>query len=240
LKRYLSDDNRFLPQGGESCGSDVDPTVFSQPYVHCPNAMADLSMMRWSTMNLEHHPAVISLWQQEGCLSEMRRRLGYRFRLIDGQLTTAVSAGQRFYIRLNIVNDGWAAPYNKRFVEIVLRSTETGRLIRFPVSADPRFWTPGGTHVVELDQPTPFGVRSGVYEIFLNLPDPESGLYGRPEYSIRLANAGVWETTTGFNSLLATVEIRQARARPCPGPLFPSPETDYCAPGPFRISSANR
>ena len=43
--------------------------------------------------------------------------------------------------------------------------------------------------------------------ILLDLPDPERGLHGRPEYTIRFANDGVWEPQTGFNTLRATLEV---------------------------------
>jgi len=53
----------------------------------------------------------------------------------------------------------------------------------------------------------PSTVEPGTYQLLLNLPDPEPTLKGRPEYSIRLANAGVWEAATGYNNLQATIEI---------------------------------
>ena len=206
LKKYLSDDNRFVPQGGESCATDVDSSVFSQPYVHCVSALADFAMMKWSTINIEYHPMVISVWQQEGCLDEIKRRLGYRFRLVDADLPARLSPGDRLNIRLNLSNDGWAAPYNPRLVEVVLRHRLTGRLHTFPVDADPRSWEPG-THAVEVNQSLPVEFGSGVYDILLNLPDPERSLYGRPEYSIRLGNAGLWEPQTGVNNLQASLAV---------------------------------
>lgn len=51
----------------------------------------------------------------------------------------------------------------------------------------------------------------GTYEAFLNLPDPEATLRRRPEYSIRLANEGVWEPSTGYNNLQATIAIGGAQ-----------------------------
>ena len=207
LKQYLSEDNRFVPQGGESCGSDVDSSAFSQPYVHCPSALAELAMMKWSTINIEYHPAVIELWRQEGCLGEIRRRLGYRFRVVSAELTESVSVGNRFSIRVSIANDGWAALYNPRLVEIVLRHTATGQLSRFVVDADPRRWSPGATHALELERVVHEGVPLGEHEVLINLPDPERELYRRAEYSIHLANENAWEPATGFNKLHAMVTI---------------------------------
>ncbi|MEX2657509.1 MAG: hypothetical protein WD272_08355, partial [Balneolales bacterium] len=39
------------------------------------------------------------------------------------------------------------------------------------------------------------------YEVLLNLPDPTETLRDRPDYAIRIANAGTWEPETGFNRL---------------------------------------
>jgi len=46
------------------------------------------------------------------------------------------------------------------------------------------------------------------YDFFINLPDPATLLYNRPEYSIILANQKTWEEKTGFNSLLHQIMIK--------------------------------
>jgi len=207
FKKYLSDDNRFVPQGGEACGTDDPAELISQPYAHCANALSELAMMRWSTINLDYRAEVIALWKQEDCFDQIQRRLGYRFRVIDGTLPVEATPNQPLHLELNIANDGWAAPYNPRLVEIVLRHSADGRLYRLPVDADPRFWQPEGIHLVEVNTPLPPDIEPGEYDILLNLPDPDNRLYGRPEYSMRLANAGVWEPSTGFNNLQATLSV---------------------------------
>jgi hypothetical protein len=53
----------------------------------------------------------------------------------------------------------------------------------------------------------PRSLPPGQYDRLLHLPDPSPRLYGRPEYSIRLANRGVWEPATGFNRLLTSVRL---------------------------------
>jgi hypothetical protein len=58
----------------------------------------------------------------------------------------------------------------------------------------------------------PQSMPPGRYELLLSLPDPCPALRGRPDYSIRLANKGVWEESTGYNSLGHTVNVdRDAR-----------------------------
>jgi hypothetical protein len=47
----------------------------------------------------------------------------------------------------------------------------------------------------------------GEYDLFLFLADPEPRLHDNPSYAIRLASAGLWEDSTGFNSLNHTIII---------------------------------
>ncbi len=49
---------------------------------------------------------------------------------------------------------------------------------------------------------------SGTYRLLMHLPDPEPGLYGRPEYGIRLANTGLWDPATGLHDLGGMVTVR--------------------------------
>jgi hypothetical protein len=207
LKAFVSRDNRFVPQGGESCGADGDAAAFAGPDLHCPSALAALAEMRWSTMNLDYHPDVIALWRQEGCLDEIRRRLGYRLRMLDARLDGQGVAGRPWPLALRLTNDGYAAPFNPRRLEVVLRHTGTGQVLRIPVAADPRFWGPGETYLLRVEPVLPPDLAPGDYEVLLHLPDPERGLYGVPAYSIRLANDGLWEADTGFNRLLARVTV---------------------------------
>ncbi|MEZ5293755.1 MAG: DUF4832 domain-containing protein [Vicinamibacterales bacterium] len=219
LKTYLGLDNRFVPQGGETCGADGDPVILA-PEAHCASALVDLARMRWSTLHLGYHPAIIALWQQEGCVDEIRSRLGYRFRLLDAHVTAQAQAGRRWGMALRLVNDGWAAPYNPRLVELVLRHEGSGRLIRFPLTEDPRFWGAGETRLLSFSTVLPPDLEDGDYDVLLDLPDPERGLYGVPAYSIRLANDGVWEPDTGFNDLHARVHVRlleDTRPNQCAG-----------------------
>ncbi|MGL5819346.1 MAG: DUF4832 domain-containing protein [Phycicoccus sp.] len=73
---------------------------------------------------------------------------------------------------------------------------------------DPRMWFREAGDVTVAAAPTvPADVPAGTYDVLLGLPDPVLGLTGRPEYSIRLANQGVWEETTGLNLLATGVTV---------------------------------
>ncbi|WP_223300772.1 DUF4832 domain-containing protein [Oscillatoria nigro-viridis] len=200
-KTYLNLDNRYVVQGGETCNPSE--------YDDCPNALADLERMRWSALNTNLYDGlpVLRGWEEQGCMKEIQRRLGYRFRLLNSVIPVKVKAGRTFSMDLKITNDGWASPYNKRLVEVMLRDRQTQAQYYLAVTEDPRMWMPGTDKSINIKGAIPVTMPSGEYEVLLNLPDPAPRLYNRPEYSIRFANQKVWEESTGYNSLLQSVII---------------------------------
>jgi hypothetical protein len=203
LKKFLSFDNRFVPQGGETCST----AAAAQPYIGCASALGDLALTQWSTINIAYQPDVIRLWQQQGCFPDVQRRLGYRFRLLGLDAPAQVRRGAVLALRLTLTNDGWAAPYNPRAAEVILRHVVSGRLHVIPMSEDPRLWGPGVTRTLDVRDVLPGSLEPGSYQVLLNLPDPEDSLRGRAEYSIRMANIGAWESATGYNDLQARVQV---------------------------------
>ena len=139
-------------------------------------------------------------------MNDIQHRLGYRIRLIEGTFDDRVSDGT-LNSTLRLVNEGWGKIFNPRGLELVLRKTTNSEEVVFPLSQDPRFWGPGDSVTLNIKVSIPRAVPLAKYHLFLNLPDTVSGLYGRPEYSIRLANKGVWEASTGYNSLLHDLVI---------------------------------
>ena len=102
-------------------------------------------------------------------------------------------------------NEGYAAPYNPRDVRLVLRNTSSGALTRLTLNSDPRSWAAGATVSIKQTVTVPSSVPAGRYQLLLELPDPL--LPTRPDYSIRLANQGTWDATTGLNNLTASVTV---------------------------------
>ncbi len=207
VRRYLSADNRYLPQGGETCNAGPD----AQQFIGCSNALTDLALLRFSALNIDYNEDVLNVWRSQGCFGQIARRLGYRFRLIESSIPSQAQAGETAVLTLVLQNDGFAAPYNPRGFEIVLRAHADGQLYRPTLvnPPDPRRWLPdAGPLVLPLQMQLPPTLPAGTYDVLLHLPDPEPTLYGRPEYSIRLANTGVWEADTGFNDLLADLVVQ--------------------------------
>jgi hypothetical protein len=198
-KPYLRLDNRYVPMGGETCRLSE--------FVHCPNALSELARMRWSFLSASWREEVIARFTAEGCLDEMKRKLGYRFVLLDAEFSASVKQHGTFRFKARLTNVGWASPFNRRDVELMLRSTADGSVhyVRLPV--DPRYWQSGDTVTLVADVGVPSSVRAGTHTVLLNFPDPEASLHSRPEYSIRLANVNTWEPATGYNSLLDSVTV---------------------------------
>ena len=203
VKEYLSADNLYLPMGGETCNADER----AEPYTGCENAIKELERMRWSALNSISN-GVIERWKTEGCYDTIADRLGYRFVLTEGTFPTQVSKGEQFGFEVQLRNDGFASPYNRRDFELILRNQASGETFIFPEYYDPRYWFPTYEIIpLRLSIRVPADMPSGSYDLLFNLPDPEPTLKDNPDYSIRLANQGVWESETGYNNLNVTIEI---------------------------------
>lgn len=193
-KNYLNQDNRYLPQGGETCNVSS--------YSTCSPMLANLAQMRWDVLNIDYETSVLDSWVSGGCMDDVRKRLGYRLRLTRASLPDSVRNNGTLAGELVLVNSGWGKLYNARPAHLVLRrSGSTTDTVSIALPSDPRRWIADDTIRVAFSVSLPAGTRDGVYDLFLNLPDNHAGLRARPQYSVRLANNATWEASTGFNNL---------------------------------------
>jgi hypothetical protein len=192
-KKYLAEENQFLPQGGETCNVGED----AQPFIGCANALAELKALRWSQLKIDFHPDVIARWRTEGCFPEISRRLGYRLRLNQSAFPRVVRAGAKLTGSISITNDGFASLYNPRPIELILRERNSRSELLIPLDVDPRRWGAGKSITIRIDELLPPTARPGTYDLLLNLPDASERLRKRPDYSIQMANKGVWEVARG-------------------------------------------
>jgi hypothetical protein len=197
-KAFYHQDNLFVPQTGETCNFDEA----AQPFIGCENALRELAYLRFSSLNSQYHPDVLASWTSGGCMPEIGRRLGYRFRLID---SWAQVEGTQLRVSVTVHNDGFATPYNPRPVFLILRNRATGDTQRVPVPSDPRRWIPSESTTLRVTT----NLAPGEYDILLHLPDAAASLSDRPEYAARFANPGVWEAATGMNRLAETAIVRK-------------------------------
>lgn len=217
LRDYQAQETRFTVMGGETC-------LENAPADNCASsggrADSDMAFFHYSFLNQGYNANVNDDWVTQGCMEEIKRRLGYRLELVTGVFPGEARPGQTIPLRLELRNVGFAAPFNPRGVELVLRRTNSGEQFFAELSrdTDARLWLPGTNHLVAPLLALPPDLPAGSYELLLHLPDPTPSLYGLPHYSIRLANStavsgggtslgGVWEPATGYHHLGHTLVV---------------------------------
>lgn len=108
-------------------------------------------------------------------------------------------------MKICLTNYGFASLINERNIEIIIQAEDDPADKYVIVSEkDSRDWK--GCHHYEWHErfALPETLRAGAnYTIYLNLPDISDTLHDNPLYSVRFANKGVWDETTGYNRLAA-------------------------------------
>lgn len=184
-RQFWKADSRYTIMGGETCKvSD---------YCQCDRSLQDVQDYHWTYLNSGYNTDVLNRWKTAGCYDEIVRRLGYRLVLLDTYRTEQPKAGERFDLALRIQNRGFAAPQNPRDAKLVFVDA-AGNKTEFPLGEDPRTWH-SGLHVIQ----THFTLPAEKGTLYLLLSDPL--LPERPEYSIALANEGIFDAATGYNKL---------------------------------------
>jgi hypothetical protein len=194
-KEWVAQDSRFVVNGGETTDA---PKGGGAEFV------AEMERLHWSFVHLRYSPDVRNSWEAQGHLGRLRRRLGYRFSLIEATHPTAVRPGGQMELTLRLRNDGFAAPFNPRPLHVILSSG--AQRLDAKLSVDARRWEPG-EHKVTVKLSIPSKVQRGPYRLSLALPDDAASLAGRPEYAVRFANAGIWDAKEGVNVLAEEVKI---------------------------------
>lgn len=207
LKPYFAKDSKYVAVGGETCDDSFSPQN------DCSGiALTDMDELNYSFLNSDYNNAVNNDWQTQGCMEEIKKRLGYRFVMKNGNFPATVAAGGSLSFVLEIQNVGFTAPFNERVLELVLRSTTTQQEYKLPISganSDSRFWLPGAAIRLNPSLALPSAVPRGTYSLLLRLVDKSGNgqLANRPEYSVRMANEGTWEENTGYNQLGRTLNV---------------------------------
>jgi hypothetical protein len=184
--------------GGETCEKKM-------PYSGGEYALKEMAKYHWSYLNRDYREDITNMWRQDGTMDSILTRLGYRLALEKVILTSNPKVGKTFEAYCVMNNRGFAAPMNKRDVELIFVNAETGAEYVFPQTEDPRFWMPGETSKFTLAC-TLTDMTPGSYKLYLNLPDPYESIHDDPRFSIRLANENVWDEATGYN-FIATVNV---------------------------------
>lgn len=205
LKPYTATDSEQVAVGGETCAANGK----YEPFDNCVSgggiAEKELARFHYSYLNGDYNNADVNNdWTN--CISNIKNKLGYRFELISGTYPNTATVGGALAVNFSLKNVGYAAPFNPRSVELILKNAN-GTKYYATVNTNPRQWYSNITQNINETFCLPATIPTGNYELLLNLPDPTTTLYSRPEYAIQFANNTVWDAATGYNKLLHTVSI---------------------------------
>lgn len=207
---YLAQDTRYVPMGGETC--NVNP-----PRSEWESASAEMARYHYSYLNRDYHQGVLGSWGEAG-LAETAKRLGYRFVLERSTVDQSLGRGSvAATVSVDVLNEGWAAPYNERPAELVLDGPRGTFTVPFDgadgTPTDARRWAPGRTSTVTASV---CGVPAGSYRAYLALPSPDAQTADDPRYAVRTANEGTWLAAKGWNDLGQRVVVDAAQQGDCP------------------------
>lgn len=209
-RTYLQAESVYLSMGGE-----VNQRESGAPSRSCTNAVSEMALYHWSYINTDYYKPTLRSWKNNGCIHNTSNiagsildRLGYRLVLKRGVYPTTARPGGNLTVQIELVNEGFAAPYNPRDLFLVLHNTSSGVIYKAKLPDDPRYWLANGqTHLIARTITLPTTLAAGTYALALHLADPNAGLSSRPVYAIRLANANLWRATSGWNDLGHSITV---------------------------------
>ncbi len=202
-KDYIEQDTKYVMNGGETCNDDAT-------YTNCTNAQTELVKLRYTFLNISYNATVLDRWRTNGCFTTIKRKLGYRFELSNGNFTTTASSSYNYDISFNLSNSGYAPIYEKNKVQLILKNTST--LAKYIVdldSVDIRKWLPGTNYHFNKT----FGIGNipnGNYNLLLVVKDSAAAITNDIKYNIRFANTGIWDATEGANILRSNITLNSA------------------------------
>ncbi|GLY02622.1 DUF4832 domain-containing protein [Actinoplanes sp. NBRC 101535] len=165
-------------------------------------ASKEMAAYHWTYLNPTFNQDVLDSWGTAG-RAVAARKLGYRIRLVRATLPTRSKPSGTVTASLTLLNEGYAPPARNRPVQLVL--TSGNRRIVTTVKSDVRTWAPGKPVTLSVTFKAPS--QTGAWGLSLILPDPSVKLASTPAYAVQLANPGVWNPTTGRNTLGATLTV---------------------------------
>lgn len=178
-KTYLETVTLTSPAGGETC-------LDAPAYTSCTNALAEMARLRFSYVHEGYHPDVIARWTSEGCLEEIRQRLGYRLVVRAVEAPSSIAPGELLRVRVELENVGFAPPYDERRVQIVLRDASgTAVMVGAPIDVSATSWAAGAVSSFTVAATLPTTASAGSWEVRLALLEDASDL---PAYAMLFAN----------------------------------------------------
>lgn len=204
IKSYWASYSPYVNTSGETV--DLPWTEGNREFG--PQAMAEMALFNWDSLNRDYSERVIAGWISGGYYDTITRHLGYRLAIRSVTTRVAADPGELLPFHITMQNDGWGKVFNRRPIHLILSSGGTEYVI--PLSNDARRALPlgGSSTTMEFTPRIPDDIDPGLYQVYLALPDPSDEIADDPRYAIRLANQGLWEN--GVHNLGFSVAIGEA------------------------------
>lgn len=191
-RAYVKEDTKYVAMGGEINTFNSSNSTLTT----CANSTLMLDEYNYSYFNsVGYASGLITSWTNNGCLNEIKMKLGYRFILNNSNITNGI-------LQINLGNYGYANLYNNRKAYLVFKNISTNSEFSFDIDDNVKNWS-SSNYGITTDLNT-FNIPNGTYKLYLNLPDPNPSLSINPSYSIQLANLNTWIPSNGYNDLLQT------------------------------------
>jgi hypothetical protein len=200
-KQYISDEALYVPTGGETC-----PPVPKENLPSCEFSIQTMKLLKWTYLHLDYYRPTINAWKASGCFDELQRDLGYRLSLQSANLPAQLGMNKDLNLSIKIANKGYAPLYLYKISSLVLKNTSSGKMHEIRIPVDLRDCKPSSELLISSKLKTT-GIPKGNYDLYLKITDKDEKLKNRIEYSIRLANNGVWDEENGLNNLKHQLRI---------------------------------
>jgi hypothetical protein len=200
-KNYISNEALYVPTGGETCPPSGIPTA------SCNTADTEMSLLKWTYLNLDYYGPVLNVWRNNGCFTDFQKELGYRIVLKEASLKKEATVNGNFMLNVVFDNQGFAPVYNTKNTFLVFKSVSDGTTYKKALNFDIRKVIPIANYKLE-ESVDLSGIPADSYELLLKIEDSSAKLSDRPEYSIQLANVDTWDATNGQNNISHTLIIQ--------------------------------
>ena len=193
---WIENHTRYTPFIGETC----KVSSFNNP----DNAIRFLDLMNATSINIEYHPDVLKKWQKArhngiSVFDYIGIKLGYRFELKRTVLGGDTRPGGKLSLDLELINTGFGNLLKAKKFEIVLKNGS--RMYRAAIAEDPRFWNKNEPVSRVYYFQLPSDLTRGDWDVYLGLSSTFESLANNPAYSVRFANADVWDAKLGLNKI---------------------------------------
>jgi hypothetical protein len=186
--------------GGETCNAGG-----SERWRSCADVLDEMPDIHVGYLNGDYSEFLLDALDDDECLDDVLRNLGYRFKVTRVVYTPSTTAGGSFTVNVDVINTGWARLQKPRDAAIVLRGPTTHTYL--PSNRDTELWAPGETRTLAFTGTAP---AAGTYTVRLAIPDPDAPT--DIDYAIKLATTrngtSVFDPATGDNNLGVTITVQ--------------------------------